>query len=127
MKLDARLDTVRIFTRDWASARRFYAETLGLEEVFADEDLGWAEYHVGGPSLGLEWVAPEDEEGLALSGRFLGISLEVADIGATVDALRRRGVRFHGDPALQPWGGVLAHFDDPDGNTLTLLERPARS
>ncbi len=127
MKLNATLNTVRIFTRDWARARRFYAETLGLEETFADEDLGWAAYDVGGPSLGLERVAPDDEEGQALSGRFLGISLEVADIGATVDRLRGRGVQFHGDPALQPWGGVLAHFDDPDGNTLTLLGRPSES
>lgn len=127
MKLDAKLNTVRIFTRNWPGARRFYRDTLGLSERFADESLGWAEYDVGGPSLGLEQVAQDDAEGQGYAGRFLGISLEVADLHACYADLQARGVRFHGPPVEQPWGGVLAHFDDPDGNTLTLLGRPSPS
>jgi hypothetical protein len=28
---------------------------------------------------------------------------------------------FVGPPEKEPWGGVLAHLRDPDGNILTLL------
>ncbi len=35
--------------------------------------------------------------------------------------LRARGVEFLAPPEQQPWGGVLAHFRDPDPNVLTLL------
>jgi hypothetical protein len=27
-------------------------------------------------------------------------------------------------PEVMPWGGVLAHLRDPDGNVLTLVGRP---
>jgi len=57
-------------------------------------------------------------------GRFLGVSLEVSDVFATHKVLAARGVEFLAPPEKQPWGGVLAHLRDPDGNVLTLLGRP---
>ncbi len=120
--MDCSLNTVRIFTRDWPRATTYYREILGLEEVLAEESMGWAEYRVGGPTLALERVAEDDAEGQSLAGRFLGVSLEVSDINATYAELSARGVDFYGPPAKQPWGGTLAHFRDLDGNVLTLLE-----
>ena len=116
-----KLYAVRVFVRDWAEACAFYGETLGLRERFRDDDMGWAEYDLGGPCLGLERVAPGDREGEALLGRFLGISLQVEDIEALYETLRAKGVRFTAAPEKQPWGGTLAHFQDPEGNELTLL------
>jgi predicted enzyme related to lactoylglutathione lyase len=83
--------------------------------------MGWAEYDVGGPSLAVEQLDPEDPEGAALVGRFAGVSLEVADIHAAYADLLAKGVEFVSPPTLQPWGGTLAHFKDPDDNVLTLL------
>ena len=83
--------------------------------------MGWAEYDLGGPCLGIERVSADDEEGSALIGRFLGISLRVEDIEATYARLKDAGVPFAQPPERQSWGGALAHFQDPDGNTLTLL------
>jgi uncharacterized glyoxalase superfamily protein PhnB len=60
-----------------------------------------------------------DHEGRALIGRFVGVSL--ADIFATHKFLAARGVEFVSPPEKQPWGGVLAHLRDPDGNILTLV------
>ncbi|MDZ7685307.1 MAG: hypothetical protein U5O39_10170 [Gammaproteobacteria bacterium] len=31
---------------------------------------------------------------------------------------------YLGAPERQPWGGVLAHLKDPDGNIVTLLGNP---
>lgn len=115
------LYAVRIFVRQWDEACTFYSSTLGLTERFRNDEFGWAEYDLGGPCLGVERVGPEDEEGSALVGRFAGVSLRVEDIDGTYKTLKSRGVTFSSAPEKQPWGGSLAHFEDPDGNVLTLL------
>jgi predicted enzyme related to lactoylglutathione lyase len=40
------------------------------------------------------------------------------------DGLVGTGVEIVGQPARQPWGGILAHIADPDRNVLTLVEYP---
>lgn len=112
---------VRVFVRDWVRALAFYRNTLGMHASFVSEEHGWAELDVGGARLGLERVAPGDAEGEALLGRFLGVSLRVDDVRQVYETLRERGVAFPGPPERQPWGGVLAHLSDPEGNVLTLL------
>ena len=116
-----KLYAVRVFVRNWPEACAFYGETLGLRERFRSDDMGWAEYELGGPCLGLERVRPGDRDGEALVGRFLGVSLQVEDIDAVYKDLSDKGVRFTAPPERQPWGGTLAHFQDPEGNLLTLL------
>ena len=119
-----RLYTVRIFALDWERMTAFYRDILELPEKFSDPAMGWAEFDVGGPSLAIERTEESDAEAESLSGRFLGISLSVDDIDATYELLRGRGVNFVGPPARQPWGGVLAHFEDPERNVITLLGAP---
>jgi len=68
----------------------------------------------------VEAVLPGSEES-HLVGRFVGVSLAVEDIDLVYDSLSLAGVPFDGRPEKQPWGGTLAHFKDPAGNTLTLL------
>ncbi len=122
MKLS--LNVLRIFSRNWPTSADFYEQTLELPCQFRDQDMGWAQFDAGGTSLAVERVAPGDAEGEALCGRFVGASLLTPDIEATYRTLSERGVTFVSPPTLQPWGGVLAHFEDPDGNVLTLLGDP---
>ena len=75
----------------------------------------------GEGQLALERVDPSDEESAALVGRFVGVSLQVPDILATYKTLVARGVDFIAPPEKQPWGAVLVHLRDPDGNVVTLL------
>lgn len=119
--MEFRLYAVRVFTRDWERARDFYRDTVGFPLLFDDAGMGWAQFQLGGASLGVERCDGDDAESAALVGRFVGVSLAVDDIDASYARLRDAGVRFHGPPEPQPWGGVLAHFEDPDGNVLTLL------
>ena len=116
-----KLYAIRVFVDDWERACHFYEHVLNLPVKCKDATLGWAEFEVGGPSLGIERVEREDEEGKKLIGRFLGISLRVDNIASTYEELSSRGVPFTGPPQQQLWGGTLAHFKDPAGNTLTLL------
>lgn len=108
---------VRIWVDDLAAARRFYGETLGLTEK-------WAWGPALGFDLGAELIVEQNDEGDhegAMTGRFVGASISVDDIQAEYQRLRSKGVMFLGPPEKMPWGGTLAHFKDPAGNTLTLL------
>ncbi|MGI9336603.1 MAG: VOC family protein [Gammaproteobacteria bacterium] len=116
-----KLYAIRVFVRNWDESCAFYRDSLKLTERYRNDELGWAEYDLGGPCFGLQRVDSGDDEGETLVGRFLGVSLHVDDIDATYAELRTRGVRFTSPPAKQEWGGALAHFADPDGNELTLL------
>jgi len=48
--------------------------------------------------------------------------VQVDDIQSTYEVLRAKGLPFLGPPEKLSWGGTLAHFKDPAGNTLTLLQ-----
>lgn len=110
------LFAVRVFIDDLAAARSFYADVLGLTELWSDD--GAAGYDVGAATLIVE-LATEGHE--SLRGRFTGVSLQVDDIDAAHRDLSARGVPFWGPPQRQPWGGCLVHFRDPAGNTLSLV------
>jgi len=114
------IEAVRVFTRDLTEARRFYAGALGLAEIFAGG--GVAQYDTGQARLLVEEVDPDDPEAAELVGRFAGFSFTVEDAEAACAALTERGVLVSAPPEVQPWGGVLAHVSDPDGNELTLVE-----
>ena len=115
------LNAVRVYVTDWERSVEFYSKTLGMPVLFEGAEMGWAELDTGPAHLALERVDPTDEEGAELLGRFVSVSLRVEDIRATYETLRSRGVDFLEPPEVQPWGGVLAHFRDPDDNVLTLL------
>jgi predicted enzyme related to lactoylglutathione lyase len=53
------------------------------------------------------------------------INLAVADVRAAHERLTRAGVVFTRAPAREDWGGWVATFADPDGNTLQLMQLPA--
>lgn len=121
-----RLSSVRVFTADLGPARVFYGKVLGLEEVQADAEEGFAIFRAAdGIMLMLETVDPEDEEAAEqLIGRFTGLGFAVPSLSESFAALRAKGVRFDGLPERQPWGGFIAQCEDPDGNALTLIEYP---
>ena len=119
--LNYKLNAVRVYVIEWERALEFYSKTLGMAVAFAGPDMGWAELDTGEAHLALERVDPNDAESVALVGRFVSVSLQVDDIQSTYDTLMARGVDFLSPPEKQPWGGILVHFRDLDGNVLTLL------
>ena len=119
--MEYKLFAVRVFVTDWDRAIHFYSETLGMPVAFRSDEIGWAQMATGEGQLALERVDPSDQEGQALIGRFVGVSLQVSDILMTYQTLAERGVEFLAPPEKQSWGGMLTHLRDPDGNILTLL------
>ena len=118
-----KLFAARIFTCQWEEALAFYRDKVGLEVAFENAQFGWAQLDVGGAFIGLERCDQNDRESRSLVGRFTGISLEADDIHETYRTLSDRGVIFTSPPEVQEWGGTLAHFSDPDGNVITLLDK----
>jgi predicted enzyme related to lactoylglutathione lyase len=117
------IESVRVFTRDLTLARKFYARGLGLTETTSGP--GFALFATGGADLVLEQVDDESGEQDGLVGRVAGFSFTVDDCVATCRRLVAIGVDVVGAPELQPWGGVLAFVEDPDGNVLTLVQHHA--
>lgn len=106
---------------DFARARAFYGEILGLRETSAFEhegDLHWLEYDLAGQTLALA-RASEQWQPSAHGG---GACLEVEDLDAAVAYLRGHGVKVVLDIQDYPVCRV-ALIADPDGNTLALHQR----
>lgn len=109
---------VRIWVDDLEAARRFYAEILGLKKEWEFEGAAMG-FDLGGPQFVVEKDDGSDTESHV--GRFVGCSIRVDDVDAVYRDLTAKGVEFLGPPEKMYWGGSLAHFKDPSGNTLTLL------
>jgi catechol 2,3-dioxygenase-like lactoylglutathione lyase family enzyme len=122
------LNTARIFVRNIAEARDFYALALGLPLKADGSSQGYCVFDAGASTLVIEAVgaeAPEEEQ--VLVGRFTGLSFEVPNIQAKCEALSSRGVVFTGLPEKQFWGGTLATLRDPAGNEVQICELPEAS
>jgi lactoylglutathione lyase len=91
--VEYKLTVVRVFVTDWTRALRFYLDTLGMTAVHRSDEWGWAQMATGEGQLAIERVDAADDEGQALVGRFVGVSLQVPDVFATYDALVARGGR----------------------------------
>ena len=107
---------------DVPTAKRFYAETLGLEVTEEHGMLG-LKLATGGEVL----VYPKENHQPAT---FTVLNFPVEDIDAAVDALVERGVTFerYEDADLdergisRDTGPYIAWFTDPAGNTLSVLQ-----
>ena len=116
--------TCMLPVKDLARARRFYEEQLGLPAVGAQAD-GKFLYRCAGTEIAL-FPKPEGTK-----AEHTALSFRVADIAASVKALKDRGVRFadYDLPGLKTVEHVCvlgsekaAWFEDPEGNILCLHE-----
>lgn len=116
-----RIASIRVFVFDLEAARKFYEETLGLAGRSDGDD--YSTFSLGDVRLIIEPVEPTSDYAL-LVGRFTGFSFDVPDVYVAYEDLKGRGVVFLDPPELQPWGGILAHFEDADENILTIVQEP---
>ena len=113
-------------TADSVSAKRFYAEILGL--TFVHEDDFALVFEANGTPLRIQKLTKFVPQAHTLLG------WTVADIADTVRRLASNGLAFenYGFPGQDPsgiWpspsGAKIAWFKDPDGNVLSLTEPAA--
>jgi catechol 2,3-dioxygenase-like lactoylglutathione lyase family enzyme len=106
-----------------ADAKRFYQDTLGLRLV--DESPFALAFDAHGTMLRVTIVER------AVIAPYTVLGWNVPDVAATVEQLRKAGVKFYRYPGMDqdtldiwtsPSGARIAWFKDPDGNTLSVTE-----
>jgi len=121
--LGAATVTAFLATTNGPRAREFYATTLGLS-LQTDDEFALA-FDAGGIELRIQKVEAFDPQ------PFTALGWRVGNIGKTISALTRKGIRFERYPFLEqdeqgvwqaPSRARVAWFKDPDGNLLSLTE-----
>ena len=111
---------VIIWTDRYPEMLAFYRDVLGLTP--RSERPTFANFEWDGFRLS---VAAHDEvHGPARDPLRIMVHFAVPDIAATHRRLVDQGVEFSRPPEQERWGGWVATFADPDGNTLQLLQLP---
>jgi len=100
--------SVAVTVSDSQKATKWYRETLGLE---VSEEGHWVTAGVKGAEWKIHLCETDLEPGNT------GISFYSDDVKGTVDALKKKGVKFSQDYKKSQWG-ESAMFDDPDGNSF---------
>ncbi len=114
MKLEA-LDHVWFWVTDMDRSVRFYEDQLGLGLRVRHGDE-WAELEAGAIHIGLHG----SRGGNAPHGGTAVFRVDDLDLAKT--ALEQRGVAFEEHLGEVPGIARYASFDDPDGNSMQLIE-----
>ncbi|HUK48248.1 MAG TPA: SpoIIE family protein phosphatase [Terriglobales bacterium] len=120
-----RLGTVTVYVCDQERSLPFYLDHLGFQVAFDTVHPSGERWLAVTPPDGtavLSLVAPRPgSEEHKLIGGCTDIVFLTDNLPAKFREWRERGVRFLQEPCKHPWGGVGACFEDPDGNSFTLL------
>ncbi len=107
---------------DFARAKKFYGETLGLPVAAQIDGVGWIEY--GRPNqthLALnEWRGPEP---MPPTNGGATATFACDDVRGAIARLRAKGVRCDEVDEI-PGMVILGSFYDPEGNRLQLAQSP---
>jgi catechol 2,3-dioxygenase-like lactoylglutathione lyase family enzyme len=112
MKL-MKIDSVTFPVKDYAKSAKFYADTLGLAEIWRMDDQKGVGFGVGDNSATLNLF---EEPGPAR------LIIQVERVEDARRDLEKKGVRFEGPTETVPGIGRFAGFLDPDGNRIWLLD-----
>ena len=99
---------------------RFYRDTLGLTPRSSKSDFINFDWNGVRLSVGVH----DRVHGAARDPLRVMVHLTVSDILAVHARLAQAGVVFRRQPEREDWGGWVATFADPDGNTLQLMQLP---
>jgi predicted enzyme related to lactoylglutathione lyase len=118
MSLLKRIGVVSVPVTDYAKAKAFYHETLGLPIAFdGGEEMGWCEFgEQGQTTLSINvWRDGEVPRGGAVP------VFDVDDCAAAVTELRKRGVKVE-DAVTIPDMVIYATAYDHEGNQFQLAQ-----
>lgn len=106
--------------KDLARSRRFYADTLGLAvyREFGPADHPGVVFFLG---QGLLELSGHSDDG---GGPGVSFWLQVRDVAAEEERLRRAGVTVLREARQEPWGLIELWIADPDGHRLVLVQVP---
>ena len=121
MNLVTGVDFITVPTRDFEKASEFYGDVLGLERSKQWGNMPAAEFETGTLTIA---VMQSDAFGIEFQPHGHPIAFHVDDVEAARKQLESKGVEFLAD-TMDSGVCHMAHFKDPDGNTLMLHHRYA--
>ncbi len=119
---------VRYQVKDVPRAITFYTKTLGLEldmqnlPAFGQVSIGGLKLILSGPGASGSRQMPDGRR--QEPGGWNRVLLQVDDLPARIEDLKKAGLRFRNEMEVGP-GGKQIQIEDPDGNPIELFE-PAR-
>ena len=120
VRLDAgpalRLNQVTVTCKDYDKAVDFYRR-LGLKQIVASPENGYARFEAGGGGTFSVQIDPEQD----INGT-VAVYFECEDLDERVEKLARSGVPFEHGPRNQPWMWREACLRDPSGNIIFLYK-----
>jgi catechol 2,3-dioxygenase-like lactoylglutathione lyase family enzyme len=115
------VDFIAIPTRDFDKADEFYADVLGLRRSKRWGNMPAGEFETGTLTIA---VMQSDAFGLEFQPHTHPVALHVDDVHAARAELEAKGVAFPAD-TIDSGVCFMAHFSDPDGNSLMFHHRYA--
>ena len=120
------ISAITLFVDDLAATKRFNAEVFGVPQTYEDDDS--AVFDFGNTIVNLlrspaaaELIAPAAVGGPDAGPRFQ-FTIDVDELDAICDELRRRGVELLNGPMDRPWGVRTAAFRDPAGHVWEIAK-----
>ncbi len=117
------LGHVTVVVKDLSKSLRFFRDKVGLRLAFYDRKHDWVCFDAGRTAFSL--TTPWNRDAKKMVGRRTGVSFYVDDMDRTVKAMKKKKIRISLEPQRQPWGGILAAFEDIDRNRYFLVQMPA--
>lgn len=120
---------VRYQVKDVNRSVNFYTKQLGLKldhqtlPAFAQVSAGNLKLILSGPGASGSRPMPDGRQ--QEPGGWNRIILQVDDLPARIEKLKKDGLRFRNEMEVGP-GGKQIQLDDPDGNPIELFEPAAR-
>ena len=119
--LNPTINLIKIPVTNFPRARAFYRDILGLEEEFAVDEYGWAQYKTEPIPLCLYAVGMGGGEGKP--GNETNFHLAVDDAKQAYELLKSRGATLPTDLVTSDDGGSFFIVADPDNNTFKITQR----
>jgi glyoxylase I family protein len=119
---------VRYQVKDVSRSIAFYTKQLGFKldqqnlPAFGQVSVGNLKLILSGPGASGSRPMPDGRQ--QEPGGWNRIMLEVSDLPATIEVLKKAGLHFRNEMEVGP-GGKQILLEDPDGNPIELFE-PAR-
>ena len=116
---------VRYQVKDVGRSAAFYTQQLGFKldqknlPAFGQVSIGNFKLILSGP--GASGSRPMPDGRPQEPGGWNRVILQVADLPASIEALKKAGLHFRNQMEVGP-GGKQIQLEDPDGNPIELLE-----